>query len=236
MRVIWSGIGITAGAGKVGGTVASRNANGSYLKKRTKPANPNTTAQQVQRANFGYLTRQWKVLSPAQKNTWVEQAPNYPYKNKLGVTAKYTGFQLFAKTNMQLNAVTFGPIQTIGSPVAVAAVGFIEILTGSPTVMTVNIGFGIDNNLSTSVPADCSLIVRATAAQSRGKYAPKRSIFKQIDVEPTGVSTNALDIFPFYQAKFGTPIVGSLVFVEAFLVSTITGQTGKALIGSFQIT
>jgi hypothetical protein len=229
MRVIWSGIGITAGAGKVGGTVASRNANGSYLKKRTKPANPNTIPQQRVRSTLGFNSRQWKTLTPIEQETWISQAPNYPYKNKLGVTAKYTGFQLFSKVNNQLAAVDIARRLEIGSPVEVYAVSDIQFGTLSNSDFTIDIVLSSGGTTVTVVPANTSVIVQVTRQVTAGKYAPKRSIFRQIDYYPPADSLTGIDLFADYQSLFGTPVVGSKIFVQAYCVSHITGQTGKAL-------
>jgi hypothetical protein len=226
MRIVWSGIGVTDGRGHVGGTVASRNKNGAYLKKRTKPANPNTTAQQVVRAGFGYNSRQWKTLNDDERASFTTQAPNYPYKNKVGIVSNYTGFQLFSKVSNQLRSIGVPFITTMVAPVQVNGIQTIAFTTLDPANVKVSVK-AIEN--VTSVPADCSLIIQGTRQLTAGVMDPKKSLFRNIGVLDAGTTMTNIDLTGAYTATFGAPIAGSKIYIQAFLVSKLTGQIGKAL-------
>ncbi len=88
--------------GKVGGAIFSRNKGGAYMKAFTQPTNPQTNAQQERRALFGTLMSQWRDLSQAQRNSFINNAPNYPQTNKVGEVSILSGSQLYVKANMTL--------------------------------------------------------------------------------------------------------------------------------------
>jgi len=88
--------------GKVGGAIFSRNKGGAYMKAFTKPTNPRTNAQQERRALFGTLMSQWRNLSQAQRNSFINNSVNYPQTNKVGEVSILSGAQLYVKCNMTL--------------------------------------------------------------------------------------------------------------------------------------
>jgi hypothetical protein len=90
--------------GKIGGSVFVKNANGSYIRTYTAPLNKNTPGQQLQRANMTVYSQKWRALTDDQRNSWGFYAPQVPYTNRVGDKSIYTGFQLFMKTNMILEA------------------------------------------------------------------------------------------------------------------------------------
>lgn len=105
--------------GKSGGAVFSRNRGGNYMKAFTKPVNPQTPEQQANRGLFGTLMSDWRRLTEGERRTWIDNAPNYPVKNKVGEAVNLTGPQLFAKANMVLLNAGLTPISNLPpSPVA----------------------------------------------------------------------------------------------------------------------
>lgn len=89
-------------SGKVGGNVFSNNRGGSYVRSWKKPTNPNTPKQAAQRGIFGTVATQWRELTEGQRQTFLANADNYPYVNRLGETKVLTGAQLYQKLNSVL--------------------------------------------------------------------------------------------------------------------------------------
>ena len=89
-------------AGTVGGGVFSKNANGAYLRTKGLRNNQNTAAQREKRLNLTNFAQQWRNLTQAERDSWTQASPQFTYQNRVGDTKQYTGFQLFVKTNMNL--------------------------------------------------------------------------------------------------------------------------------------
>jgi hypothetical protein len=227
MASVIYGNGVADIRGSVNGTTFSRNANGAYIRNKTKPFNPNSQAQQEVRQGFGAISRLWKSLTGAQVATWKDQAPNYPYLNRLGQSGIYTPSQLFQKVNSQLTAINEAPVLSMVSPVTLDSISTITITSsiGAPNLL-LDISFSTGSG---NVPAGCSLVVSCTGIVSDGVSKPSSSSFKQIAVFASGTPIVAKDLWVEYNNKFGTPQVDATTYVQVFLVSTITAQYSNPL-------
>jgi len=54
--------------------IFSKSPNRNYVKKYAKPSNPKSVAQIAVRIMTGFLARDWRILSPAEKITWTSLA------------------------------------------------------------------------------------------------------------------------------------------------------------------
>lgn len=85
----------TSASGSIGGTTASHNRFGLYVRARRVPVNPNTAAQQAQRNAFGTYSGTWRTLTEAQRDAWEAYAAATPVTNRLGQTVFLSGQQSF---------------------------------------------------------------------------------------------------------------------------------------------
>lgn len=100
MALIKFGAGVVQMAGKIAGTVFSRNRYGSYARAGTKPTNPNTERQSQVRAIIGTLNEIWQTtLTDAQRIAWAAYANNVPMTNRLGEVQNFSGYNHFCRTN-----------------------------------------------------------------------------------------------------------------------------------------
>ncbi len=95
----FSGI-VSEARGSIGGTVFSRNRSGAYIRSRTKPTNPNTSAQQAVRAVMAFLTNRWSQdLTAVQRTAWNLYGASVVMLNGLGENINLSGFNHYIRSN-----------------------------------------------------------------------------------------------------------------------------------------
>ncbi len=106
MQVSYGG-GILDARGSIGGNTASRNRFGPYFRARVVPVNPNSVRQQAVRSAMIALTGRWSSTLTAQERAqWDAYAEAIAWKNKLGATVKLTGFNMYVRSNMAIDAAS----------------------------------------------------------------------------------------------------------------------------------
>lgn len=102
-------------AGSRGGSTFTRTANGFIIRKRYMPKssrNPETTRN---RARFLASVQNYRSLSPGEKITFDNQAPNFTRTNSLGETYSLSNIQL--ASSQSFNALELSePIPTTATP------------------------------------------------------------------------------------------------------------------------
>jgi len=213
MAKIKLGAFVTEIAGKVGGSIFSRNRGGAYVKNRVIPSNPKTPAQNAVRSAFGSIAQSWRSLTKGQRAAWNSATANYQIVDSLGDIRTLSGAQLFQQLNLNLNAVD---VRTLLSPAQPQGAPNNEFDIASMT--------SEDFSIETTKIADGSLIeVFATPSLSPGvsnvsNQLRKIGVFTVQDVVPT------LSIGEAYTAKFGDLVDGSTVGVSLRSVNSITGE------------
>lgn len=236
MASIQFGNGVAQIRGSINGSVFSRNANGAYVRNRTKGVNRNTPAQQSVRTAFGNASRVWRGMTESQRNSFIGIADQYPYVNRLGSSSIYTGFQLFMKVNGSAAAYGQPAVLNMIPPIQLTALNSWEVNTGkiSTTSLTVNAQYILPNGSNEIVVlAGTILVVEATPSYSSGKYAPKNSDYRLISVLDENADMEANNFWLSYVNKFGTPVAGRLFSIRAKTISTETYQTTDYLSASF---
>lgn len=100
MALVKYGGGIVQMSGSIAGNTFARNRFGNYVRSRTVPVNPNTSAQQNVRAALAFLTDRWSnTLTAVQRAAWNQYGSNVAMKNKLGETVYLTGFNHYIRSN-----------------------------------------------------------------------------------------------------------------------------------------
>jgi hypothetical protein len=86
-------------SGKIGGTVASRNKGGAYVRAFVKPTQPHSAGQEAARQRLAGYSGEWRQLSDAQRLAWVSYANIHPVLDRLGASIILTGAQQYTKVN-----------------------------------------------------------------------------------------------------------------------------------------
>ena len=98
MKVIYTNY--SSASGSQGGTTASRNRYGNYLRMRSVPVNPNTDRQQAARSRFQSMASRWTAaLSPAERDAWNLYGASVAMLGPLGQTIFLTGFNHYIRSN-----------------------------------------------------------------------------------------------------------------------------------------
>lgn len=223
MAKIKLGAFITEIAGKVGGTVFSRNKGGAYAKNRVMPSNPRTTAQQNIRGFFGAMAQQWRALTQAQRESWNELAGTFSLNNSLGDAIRLSGIALFQKLNGNLRSLGNSPILNAPMLAGTDPVTINSFLIESDgTAISTQISVAA---LATSVP-DTEFAVFATAPVSPG-VSNLNNRFRLIGNFADLTTLNTVDsLVTPYTNVFGLPPVGSRVAVQVLPINSVTGENG----------
>ncbi len=102
MATIKFGVIVSDVRGLIGGTIFARGANGPYIRSFSNPVNKNTELQQIKRNNLAVYAAKWRGLTDENRSQWTQAAAQSKYRNRVGDTSQYTGFQLFMRTNLIL--------------------------------------------------------------------------------------------------------------------------------------
>lgn len=92
-------------SGSAGSITASRNRNGSYLRTKVMPVNPNTTLQALQRTIFATYSANWRNLTEAQRGGWEALGALMTRTDSLGNPQTLTGIQAYVSVNRNLTMI-----------------------------------------------------------------------------------------------------------------------------------
>lgn len=211
---------VTAGSGKIGGHVASKNKSGAYFRTKVTPSNPQTIAQLAVRSAFSASSKAWSGLTDSQRASWASAAQNFKGSNIFGDSVAPSGFNLYKKINDNLAnigeaAISVAPQNIAPDPIETLAA------TANHTTHAVTLTF------TPAIAAGAKMVVMATAPQPAGKSFVKNlyrkvGVYDSADVSPLVITSD-------YAAKFGTvSIAGQKIFFKVFLVDVATGVAGAS--------
>lgn len=202
---------------KLNGSVLAKNKGGNYMRNKTTPVNPQSTAQLAKRAVFGAFSAQFRSLGTEVVNSWNEAARNFPYFDIFGDSRTLSGSQLFVKLNNNLAQVTAAPITSPPDPAGAGAANVtsavLDLSEQEITFTTELIG----------VPAAYGWIVEATRPLSPGVRFYKNE-YRQIITSPTTTVPDVAGTYTAYVAKYGVPAAGSNISIRVSIVNTATGE------------
>lgn len=210
-------------SGTLGNTVASHNRNGSYLRARVVPVNPNTARQTLFRNNVQELAQLWKTCTAAQQNAWRSLGDQMERLNPQGQTYTLSGFQAFMSNNQNRRLLSIA--DTLVAP----AMPTVDVLT-SMTLTYITIG-GFDVAYTpTPLGAEEHLVVFATGPKSPGVNFASNGDFRLIQIG-AAAGASPLDITTAYEAIFGATTEGQKIFVRGLIMNE-DGFAGDFLQGS----
>lgn len=87
-------------SGSLSGTTFSHNKGGQYVRNRSTPINPASTAQTAVRNALKTLTTRWtNTLTQAERDTWKTYAVNVPIINKIGQSRVIPELAMYLRCN-----------------------------------------------------------------------------------------------------------------------------------------
>lgn len=209
-------------SGKLNGSVAARNKGGNYLRNKTTPVNPQSSAQQFARAQFGGVSSLFRTLDDEAVNSWNSGAANFPYTNIFGDVSYLNGLQLFTKLNT--NRAIAGETFLTNCPAAEGP--------GSVVLTSAQYSVGareISLSFTSETAALNNVFVLDGTAQLSGNSRFYKNRFRQILVGDNTMMSNASAIATAYQNAFGDVAAGANI---AFRLSQINAATGERSVGS----
>lgn len=206
---------------KLNGSVMSKNRYGNYIRNKTTPVNPQTTAQQNARAQLASNSQAWAGLSQAQRQAWSSLAAELPFTDIFGDSKILAGNALFNKLNGNLNKIGELAISDAPAKVAVPAV----FTTAVSAVQTAGAITTLDVTINpATVPAGFEVGVYATPGVSPGKSFVKNQ-FRFLGAAPAPAA-GVIDLEPLWNSRYGTVTAGQRIFIRLSLISTNSGQQG----------
>lgn len=209
---------------KLNGTVFSKNRYGSYTRTKVTPVNPQTTAQQNARNMLATFSASWRTLSEAERQSWINAAPNFPRTDIYGNPKILSGNALYVSLNTNLANVGAGDIDNAPLPLSIPALalGALTAAAGTPALTAAF--------TPTPVPTGFALLIEATPQVGAGITFVKNR-YRTLQVV-AAAGTSPANLLTAYNAKFGTLVEGMKIFIRARLISTTTGQAGIPVMGS----
>lgn len=210
-------------SGKAGSTIASHNRNGSFLKVRTIPTNPNTDAQQAVRNRLAAASAAWRGLTSGQRAAWNAYATEVVLYDRQGVAYTPTGQQAFVSVN--INTYTYSGSGTITTAVPIADAPA-ALLTMTVTAESASSLLSIAYT-ATPLGASTKLVIEATPCISPGINFIARNKYRQILVTSAAAASPAVATTAWV-ARYGETVEGKQIGVRAYVL-TADGRASAPL-------
>jgi len=201
MKIKWGAL-VVDGRGKIGGHVASKNKAGNYLRTKTTPTNPQTSAQTSARALFGSISQQWSGLSDAVRLGWNEAVAEWQKTDIFGDLKQVSGKALFQRLNNQA--------QSAGYPAVTSAPAKAEMVSGVISVVDFQTGSQAIDLTGAYSGSGARLVISATPVLSDGTTFVKNKL-RQI-ITQLGSTYDSGAVYNAYADKFGEPLVGDNIY------------------------
>lgn len=180
-------------SGKLGGQVFSKNRGGAYIRTKTTPLNPQTTAQMAIRGIFASISSAWSGLTEESRQSFNNLVSSYARTDIFGDLRNPSGKNLFQRLNQNLVISGQAQITVCGQPQEVPFANLSEVLLN-------NAAPGINLSYAGDVTGS-KVVVWATPPLSAGTSFVKNKL-RQIAVLNGGDGVTT-DVASEYIAKFG---------------------------------
>ena len=191
-------------SGRVGTVVYVNTRYGQLARQYVIPSNPRTPAQQRQRNQFGAASSRWRALTPEQRAAWNLAAANQTRVTSAGYRTARNGYSFFVsitskRAYLGQPGCDLPPAEPAFSPNPVAE------LTAT------NLQGSVRLTLRVPVAPALQTVVQAAPPASAGLRSVDH--FSTLGMLPAPVDGWS-DITGLYVARYGTPPVGTAVFVR----------------------
>lgn len=190
-------------SGSEGGTTASRNRFGQYIRRRAVPVQPRTVAQLNQRARLSTNAANWRTLTDAQRAGWLSLGLMMVRTDSLGQSYDLNGFLAFCSVNN--NKLDAGDAAVTDAPALITPPGLLTV-----TVTLTAAAFSIAYT-PTPLAAGVRAFIFASPQRSDGRNF--NGDYRLMSVTAAAAVSPAVILVP-YTAKFGVPVVGNKIFLS----------------------
>lgn len=202
-------------SGSIAGVTYSHNKGGAYIRNRSIPTNPSSSAQLQRRADLATVSTEWQGLTAAQRTAWGEWARQNPIVNALGDSILKSGHQAYVGLNSRMLLLSGSTVAT--PPVTARPDGFLTLVQDG------DIGTGdVDLTFTAALASGNQVELWGAVTNSAGiKYV--ENLYKFISfsaVDEASPWDNQSDI----ESILGTLIVGQTLHVKAAQVDPANGQ------------
>jgi len=202
---------------KIGDTVYSRNRGGAYIRNKGVLDDPETSYQIAQRDRFTTVSQGWNALTNAQRNTWFQRAPLFPYTDIFGNSRIYSASVLYQKLNTNLLIAEQSMITTAPTPI-----GLPRFRTEPPVLNTEDYGwaFGIGPLFGFT---GTSQVWWLSEPLTMGTYYFKNRL-RIFDVTQQTVGPTLSDFYAAYVARWSDPGFNWRIACACHLINNTTGE------------
>lgn len=164
--MLFKGTLIGAASGKLGGSVASHNSGGQYMRKLSIPTNTNTPAQQAVRNAVKALTLRWtSTLTALQRTGWATYAQNVARKNRLGDSINISGLAWYVACNVPRLQASLAVVDAAPTTFTLAG---LTAPTGTITAANTTLSVAFTTSDAWANSAGGALLVYTSRPQSPG--------------------------------------------------------------------
>lgn len=206
---------------KLNGSVLSKNRYGNYIRNKTTPVNPQTTAQQNARAALAANSQAWAGLTEAQRLSWKALAAELPFTDIFGDSKILAANALYNKLNGNLEKIGTASVPSAPAKIAVPSVNLTQITVTQTAGAVTALDVTVD---PATIPEGFELVIYGTPAIGAGRNFVKNQ-FRFLGVAPAPAA-GVIDLEPLWNTRFGGADTNQKVFIRAALVSTSSGQQG----------
>lgn len=227
LKILWSGIGIVDGRGKLGGTVMTKSKQGATARVKVTPVNRRSTAQSLIRGIFTGFSQRFRTLTATQIAAWNALGTSgFKTHNIFGNAVGKSGINLYVKMNSTLVIIDQAPIDNAPSATdSPTALLTLETTCVAGTSLLPKAGFFSGSSV---VPANNSVLYTATPVLSPGVAFVKNQL-RVIGVQGAATDTSTTSILGNYEAKFGTLTAGDEFVFSAQTVNNLSGAAGTPI-------
>lgn len=212
------GLGFAGMKGVLGGTIFQFVGSQQIARTRKNFNKLSSTRWSVQKANQASIAKIWRTLTVAQKATWDAQILNYPTVDKFGNPRTPSPYELFNRLNGQLRAITEPITLTAFAPQPITNLGAVAV--GGIPNSSINVSWNNAITTNERIVIRISNHMNINSGFRRGRL--------KLIATATDADLNPFDLTSAYSALYGSLPASVRVWVEMYLVFTLTGQRGPS--------
>jgi hypothetical protein len=200
---------VTDMSGKLGGHVFSKNKGGKYMRTKSTPSNPQSSAQMSIRGIFASISSAWSALTESSRLSFNGFVSAYATTDIFGDLRNPSGKNLFQRLNQNLSLTGQTLIDTCVAPESVPFAN-VDKATGNGALSSLALVYNGDTTGS-------RMLVFATPSLSQGTRFVKNKL--RVIGAFDGSVGGSLDIAGDYVAKFGAIVGGSNVVIGVKVIN-----------------